>query len=932
MTASTHRFRDEWLVRLVEGTAGIPAERIEQWRTQQASYLSQAILDADAMTFAQLAEVIRAAFRIGATELLGGAPKDLAQLLPEKVMRKYAIIAVEADQRNVTLAMANPLDEYAVHDVQSVTGRSVNPLFCPPATLERASLEELAPDAIVFNLLKKFESNTSVEIVERESDVPLLEDKDAPRAPVMQLADNIIGNAVLKNASDIHIEHDETSTLVRYRVDGLLKNIMVLPRYVGAGPLVSRIKIMAGLDVSDRMRPQDGRAKLRVGSALIGLRVSTLPARTGEKVVLRILNERAIQAKLPQLGFHPDVLARFSAMLALEQGMVLVTGPTGSGKTTTLYAALNHLHGETVNVVTVEDPIEYRLGGITQVQVNEKQGLTFGTVLRSVLRQDPDVVMVGEIRDRETAQIAVQAALTGHLVLSTLHTNDSIGAVTRLADMGIEGFKLASGLAGVTAQRLVRRACPACAQPADPSALPERVRALMEQLYGRVAHVQVPGCAQCGFTGFKGRLPLIELLDIGGDLKEAISRGDGDEPLRRRALAAGALHTIEADALWHVLEGRTTFEQAAGFMSGDALKSDAVKSDAVKSHAVEKPTPVAVPEAAVATPMTVSAPGQPPGVAEPASAAPPVPALPSDGDAHAFDDADGAKRPHVLVAVSDPMWTAILQGALAGCPADVSYVNTGLDVLARVAAQAPEVLLTTADLTGLNAEQVVRGIRTVIQAMNVGILALLPAADPAMAAALMAAGADDVLVPPIDATQLRARVEAMFRRDHMWSRTADVMKPPTPVREPERLAALGGTGLLDTQAEERFDRFTQQVTESFGVPMSVISLVDADRQWFKSRQGIAANETPRDISFCGHAINHEDVFVVEDAYLDARFSENPLVTSDPSVRFYAGAPITVDGQRIGMLCALGHEPRQFTDAERARLTSLAREVEAEIGR
>ncbi len=922
MTTKVHLFKDEWLVRLVEGTTGIPAERIEQWRADKAPYLSQALLDADALTFAQLAEIISLAFRIGATELIGGAPKDLAQLLPEKVTRRYSVIPVEADLRHVTLAMANPLDEYAVHDVQSVTGRSVNPLFCPPATLERATLEELAPDAIVFNLLRKFESNTSVEIVERESDEPLLEDRNAPRAPVVQLADNIIGNAVLKNASDIHIEHDENSTLVRYRVDGLLKNIMVLPRYVGAGPLVSRIKIMAGLDVSDRMRPQDGRAKLRVGSAVIGLRVSTLPARNGEKVVLRILNERSIQAKLPQLGFHPDVLARFSAMLALEQGMVLVTGPTGSGKTTTLYAALNHVHGETVNVVTVEDPIEYRLGGITQVQVNEKQGLTFGAVLRSVLRQDPDVVMLGEIRDQETAQIAVQAALTGHLVLSTLHTNDTVGAVTRLADIGVEGFKLASGLAGVTAQRLVRRACPACALPADPAALPEHARTLMEQLYGRVAHVTVPGCTHCSFTGFKGRLPLIELLDIGGDLKEAISRGDGDEQLRRRALAAGALHTMEADALWHVLEGRTTFEQVQGFISGAALKGEVADA------------PTATPPVADPSPVVATAPGAHSDAAgaPAASALSAAPRPEPVAQEPASADIGGAKRPQVLVAVSDPMWQAILQGALAGSPADITYVHNGLDVLVKVAAQAPEVLLLTADLAGLGAEQVIRGIRTVIQAMNVGILAVLPSADTAVAVALMTAGADDVLVPPIDATQLRSRIEAMFMRDHLWSKTADVMKPPIPVREHERMAALHATGLLDTPAEERFDRITREVTESFGVPMSVISLVDDDRQWFKSKQGITADQTHRDISFCGHAINHDGVFVVEDAFIDARFSENPLVTSDPSVRFYAGAPITADGQRIGMLCVLDHQPRQFTDAERVKLIGLAREVEAEIRR
>ncbi len=950
MASAFHRFRDEWLVRLVEGTAGVPAERIEQWRTEKVSFLSQALLDADALTFAQLAEVIRRAFRIEATELSGGAPKELAQLLPEKVTRRHFVVPVEADQKRVTLAMANPLDEYAVHDVQSVTGRTVNPLFCPPATLERATLEELAPDAIVFNLLKKFESQTSVEVVERESDEPLPEVGTGPRAPVIQLADNIIGNAVLKNASDIHIEHDETSTLVRYRLDGLLKNIMVLPRYVGAGPLVSRIKIMAGLDVSDRMRPQDGRAKLKVGSTVVGLRVSTLPARTGEKVVLRILNERAIQAKIPQLGFHPDVLARFSAMLELEQGMVLVTGPTGSGKTTTLYAALNHLHGETVNVVTVEDPIEYRLGGITQVQVNEKQGLTFGAVLRSVLRQDPDVVMVGEIRDQETAQIAVQAALTGHLVLSTLHTNDTVGAVTRLGDMGVEGFKLASGLAGVTAQRLVRRTCPECAVPADTSELPERVREAMQRLYGRTAHMRAPGCMHCSFAGFKGRLPLIELLDVGGGLREAISQGEGDESLRRRALASGALHTMEADALWHLLEGRTTLEQVQPFLLGLVHPVDAPREAPTASMPGIAAGLEATPEAWQATvseafglatqlpaaaagssgsapSTTISPTDQPPATptASPPASAPPAASIPLL--------AESTTMPQILVAVSDPMWRAVLEGALTSCRAQVSYVHSGLDVLTRVAAQAPDVLLTTADLSGLNAEHVVRSIRTVIQATNVAILAILPSHDVATAEAMMSAGADDVLRPPIDAVQLRARVEAMFLRDHLWSKTADVMKPPVPVREPERIAALHATGLLDTPAEERFDRITQEVTESFGVPMSVISLVDSDRQWFKSKQGLLADQTHRDISFCGHAINYDGVFVVEDAYLDPRFSENPLVTGDPNVRFYAGAPIkSPDGHKIGTLCVLDHAPHQFTDEERSKLASLAREVEAEMFR
>jgi CheY-like chemotaxis protein len=286
-----------------------------------------------------------------------------------------------------------------------------------------------------------------------------------------------------------------------------------------------------------------------------------------------------------------------------------------------------------------------------------------------------------------------------------------------------------------------------------------------------------------------------------------------------------------------------------------------------------------------------------------------------------------------LVAVADPMWQAILQGALAECPAQVSFVANGNEVLVAVARQAPDVLLITADLAGLSAEHVVRGIRTVIQAMNVRIIGVLAADNATVSATLLTAGADDVIVPPIDATQLRARIEMMLRNDQMWSKTSDVMKPPTPVREMERVSALKATGLLDTPAEDRFDAITQEVTESLGVPMSVISMVDSDRQWFKSKQGIVADETHRDISFCGHAINYDGVFVVEDAYLDPRFSENPLVTGDPNVRFYAGAPIrSSDGHTIGMLCALDHEPRRFTEAERATLTHLAHRVEMEIAR
>jgi CheY-like chemotaxis protein len=522
-------------------------------------------------------------------------------------------------------------------------------------------------------------------------------------------------------------------------------------------------------------------------------------------------------------------------------------------------------------VVTVEDPIEYRLADITQVQVNERQGLTFAAVLRSVLRQDPDIVMVGEIRDEETAGIAVQASLTGHLVLSTLHTNDTIGAIRRLADMKVEPFKISNSLTGVTAQRLVRRVCPACAHQTPIDELPNAVRQAMHKIHGRVAHVRATGCKLCGYSGYKGRIPLIELLELGPGLREVIAAGVDDEQLRQRAVAEGALYSLEADALWHLLEGHTTLEEVQPYLEMEKVKQ--------------------------------------------AEAAEPEP----------------GEKPRILVAVGDPVWRAVLEGALATSPSEVCWVANGTDALISVARQPPALLVVAADLPGLTAPQVIRAVRTVIQSPGVGVIAVLAAPDDRTSASLVAAGADDVLAPPVDGEQVQARIQAIITRRHPWSTTAEVMKPPTPVRERERLAALRATGLLDTPPEERFDRITREAGERFAAPMVTLSLVDADRQWFKSRQGVAVRQTPRDVSFCGHAINYDDVFVVEDAYLDPRFSENPLVTGEPRVRFYAGAQIhSPDGQPIGTLCVQDHKPRALSEADRQALRELARRVEEEI--
>src|SRR4051812_4128680 len=580
-----YRFKDEWLVSLLGTMPGVTPELIKRWRQQQKPYISQAMIDGDVLSFVEIAEVVKDAFRIDSIDLAPGVvDKNAAQILPEKLCREHNVLPVKVDSRMVHLAMANPLDQEAIQRVSWATSREVTPLFCPPGALDKLVSETLRPDAMIYGLIEKLDQAVGVEeIKDAEEDAAAMA---RVHAPVIKLVDAIIGNAIKLRASDIHIEHDEASTLVRFRIDGLLKNIMVLPRFIGVGPVVSRIKIMSDLDVAERFRPQDGRAKVRVGGEEVALRVSILPTRVGEKVVMRLLNEKSVQVSMRTLGFMPEMLERFQALLMREQGILLVTGPTGSGKTTTLYAALNTRRGESVNIVTVEDPVEYRLSGVNQVQVNERQGLTFAGVLRSVLRQDPDVLLVGEIRDHETATIAFQAAMTGHLVLSTLHTNDAIGAIARLENIGVEPFRVAAGLIGVTAQRLVRRVCPHCRYEAPNEELHPMVRAAQVRLFGKARHVKATGCAECGFSGFTGRLPLIEFVEITPELRGMITTGKSTDEIRNAALRTQALHTFDNDALWHIAEGDTTADEVIPYTEFERRRTPRANTPRVNSEFV----------------------------------------------------------------------------------------------------------------------------------------------------------------------------------------------------------------------------------------------------------------------------------------------------------------------------------------------------------
>ncbi|MFZ7095564.1 type II secretion system ATPase GspE [Luteimonas dalianensis] len=388
-------------------------------------------------------------------------------------------------------------------------------------------------------------------------DLPAAEDLlDAQDdAPVIRLINGLIAEAARSGASDVHIEPFESALRVRFRVDGVMREALSLPPRL-APMLVSRVKVMARLDIAERRVPQDGRISLAMGAKALDVRVSTLPARNGERVVMRILDKDQGARGLDELGMPPQVLAAFNAALAQPNGIVLVTGPTGSGKTTTLYAGLTRLNDGSRNILTVEDPVEYAVDGVGQTQVNGKVGMTFAAGLRAILRQDPDVVMVGEIRDPETAQIAVQASLTGHLVLSTVHTNDALGAITRLRDMGTESFLLASTVRLVLAQRLIRRLCPHCRRPREADALSAR---LMGPDYAGPLYAAA-GCPQCQHTGFAGRIGVYEAVTIDERLRALIGAGADEDALAREAAVSGDWLADSARAC--VAAGTTTPEEA----------------------------------------------------------------------------------------------------------------------------------------------------------------------------------------------------------------------------------------------------------------------------------------------------------------------------------------------------------------------------------
>jgi type IV pilus assembly protein PilB len=493
---------------------------------------------------------------------------ETLRLVPAHIAKKYEVLPVKRIGGTLTLAMSDPTNVFALDDIAFMTNLQILPVVAPQAAirkaLDKAYEAANAPTASITDMMSEITGDASnVEVVEDEqagAQVDIFELKEsADEAPVVKLVNMVLVDAIRKGASDLHWEPYEKTFRVRFRIDGVLHEMLSPPKRLEPA-IISRLKIMSNLDISERRLPQDGRIKLRYGSREIDFRVSILPTIFGEKAVLRILDKEALQLDMTKLGFDPWSFEKFSHAIHQPYGMVLITGPTGSGKTTTLYSAISTINSPEHNIMTAEDPVEYNLKGVNQVQVNEGIGRSFAAVLRSFLRQDPDVILVGETRDLETAQISIRAALTGHLVFTTLHTNDCPSTVARLVDMGVQPFLLSSALLLILAQRLGRRICKDCKEPIEGHEDDLVPYGHVPEGRGRVTFFKGKGCQTCNFTGMKGRVAIYEVMPVTEELRTLVLKNCTTAEIREMAQSQG-MKTLRQAGLGKVLEGTTTVEE-----------------------------------------------------------------------------------------------------------------------------------------------------------------------------------------------------------------------------------------------------------------------------------------------------------------------------------------------------------------------------------
>src|SRR5438445_3249366 len=740
-------FPDEWLAQSIEG---LTPERLLalRGRAESGRTLWDCVVAEKIATDAQIIEKLCHRFRL---KVADPSRIDLTARdgVPEQLARRYHVLPLRLTDSFLELGTANPFDLDAEKALAFATAREIRLFLLAPSKI-REKLDEMYKSETAIN--KLLEGMGDADVLTTLPDAPHPEElnvseADASQKPVVRLVDMIISEGILSRASDIHVEPEEGGVAVRYRIDGVLRQVMKIPRQAGL-PLISRIKIMSSLDIADRLRPQDGRARVAVNGQPIDLRVSTLPAALGEKVVIRILDSRATVKSLDSLGLNTNETEGSRRLLENHEGILLGNGPTGSGKTTTLYSAINQIKSEGVNIVTVEDPVEYRMAGIVQGQVQEKAGLTFAAALRSILRQDPNVVLVGEIRDKETAQIAVQASLTGHLVLSTLHTNDAANAVTRLVDIGVEPYKIAASLRGVVAQRRMRKVCPTCKE-VWMEAPPERLR---RWIPAGTPLYRAAGCPDCAMTGYRGRFSILEILTMNPELERRIAAGEAADRVADAA-KRGGMKSLWDSGLAHVTRGESTIEEL--------------------TRVVDIPSDESGPYEEAPAPKRGSGSARVSGGAAALQSTPAPEAAPVSTHFDLLEEtaapvrrsgAHGEPASKVLLVDDEDSLRKVMRDLLERDGYAVTEARDGVQALDQVDRVGPDIIVLDLNLPGLDGYGVLSHLRSRPATANIPVIVLTAKGDEDNEVRVFELGADDFLTKPFRARALSARLEAVLGR------------------------------------------------------------------------------------------------------------------------------------------------------------------------
>lgn len=747
--------RVHWLVDLAR-RAGL--EGVDQVGLPPGTPVRQVwsvVLNATGVDQAELARLVADRFRLRVAEIETADPSAV-RLVPQALAEEHHICPLRSDYRQLVVATSDPTDVAAEQALEFASGRAVHFEVAPPAEVEDAILFVYTPEKAAARMLERANDpetlHDTIRLVEDEVREEEVDEGMLGSGPVVKLVNLLLQEAIELRASDLHLQPTQNGGLIRYRVDGVLRTVGTLP-LPALSRVISRVKIIGKMDISDRLRPQDGRARLTFKNRAIDLRISTVPTRRAEKAVVRFLDPKDVKG-LGDVGFPEGDLKRFTELVEHRDGIVVVTGPTGSGKTTTMYAALQYVAVEGVNVMTVEDPVEFELPGMTQIQVEPKREVTFVSALRAILRQDPDVIFVGEIRDAETAKMAVQASLTGHLVLATLHTNDAVGAIKRLIDLGIDPGALNETVRGAVAQRLVRRPCPHCRQEVG-ERLSERERELSERFGGVKPAYRVIGCEECGQTGYRGRIPLFQVMAMTPELRRLVQ--DGGTPDDFDAAArAGGMRSLTAAGIERVERGETTLDEL----------------ERVLGEVDDELGLVGAPAADAAAEVASGGETAPPPGRTPAAAAPavePAPEARADGEAaeaHPSHSTDGTEGPLTLVVDDDATSRVFARTLLELDGARVIEAEDGqaaLEILEE-ADETPALVILDLSMPRMDGEEFLRTLRGRPVAENLAVIVVTAATDTDTEIRLVEAGADDFVRKPVEPRLFVSRVHAALRR------------------------------------------------------------------------------------------------------------------------------------------------------------------------